>query len=368
MTISSTENRKDYTGDGATTSFSFPYVFFADSDLDVYLDGVLQVLNSDYTISGTLADGRYASGANVVFTVAPPNNDGVAIVRDIPYTQAVDYAAYDSFPAETHETALDRAAVRDQQILSLLEGVLRISPAEADIGYLPLVADRGSKYLAFDASGDPIASDAAISTTAMSAFIETLVDDANAAAARATLEIDTAGDARWVKQGDHTLWIPASAMIPRTTNGAAAGSAELATNKINLRTLDFDQTTQEYAQFFIGMPKSWDLGNIDIEFIWTAAGGAGDVVWQGEAVAISNDDALDAAFGTSGTVTDTLLAVNDSHRCRADNITPAGTPAQHDTLIVQVSRKAGDAADTHNADAKLLGCKVIYTTNVGNDA
>lgn len=368
MTISSSENRKDYAGDGSTDTFSFPYVFFADSDLDVYLDGVVQVLNSDYTISGTFANGRYASGADVVFTDPPGNGEAIAIVRDIPYTQATDYAAYDSFPAETHETALDRAAVRDQQLLSLLAGVLRVNPAEAEIGYLPLLASRASKYLAFDASGDPIASAAAVSTIGVTPFIETLLDDVDAATARATLGFTTAGDARWVKQGQHTLWIPASAMIPRTTNGAAAGSAELAVNRINLRTLDFDQTTQEYAQFFVGMPKSWDLGTVQIEFIWTAAGGAGNVIWQGQAVAVSDDDALDAAFGTAVDVTDTLLAANDKHRCRTGDITPAGSPAAHDTLIFQVSRKAGDAGDTHNADAKLIGCKVIYTTNAGDDA
>lgn len=186
MTVSSTTNRMDYTGDGVTTDFSFPYVFFEDADLDVYVDDTLKALNSDYTISGTFANGRYASGANVVFAVAPANATSIAIVRDVPYTQEIDYSPYDSFPAETHETGLDKNTIMAQQLLSLIAGALRVPASEASIDRIPTVADRANKYLAFGASGQPIASSAAI-TAAVTAFIETLLDDANAAEARATL-------------------------------------------------------------------------------------------------------------------------------------------------------------------------------------
>ena len=44
MTISTEGNRKEYTGDGATVLFSFPYKFFANTDLKVYIDGAIQTL------------------------------------------------------------------------------------------------------------------------------------------------------------------------------------------------------------------------------------------------------------------------------------------------------------------------------------
>jgi hypothetical protein len=62
--------------------------------------------------------------------------------------------------------------------------------------------------------------------------------------------------------GKQTIWIPAGAMIARTTNGAASGTTELATNDVMLRTLDFDQTTEEGAQFMVAMPKGWNESTV----------------------------------------------------------------------------------------------------------
>jgi hypothetical protein len=52
---------------------------------------------------------------------------------------------------------------------------------------LPTVADRASKYLAFDAQGDPVATSSTGSGPVTSAFMETVLDDTTATAARATL-------------------------------------------------------------------------------------------------------------------------------------------------------------------------------------
>jgi hypothetical protein len=83
-----------------------------------------------------------------------------------------------------------------------------------------------------------------------------------------------AGDGRWIQRTEslvQSIFIPASAMTARTTNGAAAGSTETTTNKVMLATLDYDASTIEYAQFQIGMPKSWNEGTVTFAPIWTAA-------------------------------------------------------------------------------------------------
>jgi len=49
--------------------------------------------------------------------------------------------------------------------------------------------------------------------------------------------------------GKQTIWVPAAAMTARTTNGAASGTTELATNDVMLSSLDFDTTTEEGAGF-----------------------------------------------------------------------------------------------------------------------
>ena len=167
-------------------------------------------------------------------------------------------------------------------------------------------------------------------------------------------------------QGTHTIPILASSMLSRTTNGAASSLAELATNDVMKSSKDFDQTTSEGVQFYVPMPKSWNEGTVTAQFGWTAASGAGTVTWSISGAAFGDDDAMDAAFGSAQAVTDTLITANDMHITSATSaITIAGTPAESDFVIFQITR---DIADTLNADAQLIWCKVFITYTAGNDA
>lgn len=164
------------------------------------------------------------------------------------------------------------------------------------------------------------------------------------------------------------LRIPASAMYGATTNGAASGQIETATNKINALVLDFDQSTEEYAWFVIPAPNWWDLGTITAVFDWTAASGSGDVIWGCAALARSNDDALDTALGTAQTVTDTLITANDEHLTSATSaITIGGTPAKADNLYIRVYRDADAGGDTLNADARLIAVTLYFTQGQYDD-
>ncbi|KAF0112383.1 MAG: putative uncharacterized protein gp74 [Rhodospirillaceae bacterium] len=113
--------------------------------------------------------------------------------------------------------------------------------------------------------------------------------------------------------GKHTLWIPAGGMAPNTTNGPLWTTTELSTNKNRLKTLNFSAPTQQFAQFDIGMPPSWDEGTITFQPLWTAAGGTGGVVWALDAVSTSDSDPMDSSFGTEQTSTDTFLTANACH-------------------------------------------------------
>ena len=182
--------------------------------------------------------------------------------------------------------------------------------------------------------------------------------------------------ARWRAHGQQlarlpgldTIWIPAIAMVSRTTNGAAGTSSESTTNKVMTRSLDFDQTTQEFAQFAVRFPKSWDEGTVTFAPIWTAASGSGGVVFGLAGAALSDDDALDTAYGTAVTSTDTLITANDVHvGPTSAAITIAGTPAVGDWVTFQVNRTVADGSDTLNADARLLGVALFFTTNAADD-
>lgn len=156
------------------------------------------------------------------------------------------------------------------------------------------------------------------------------------------------------------LQIPASNMWPSTTAGSAAlAQTELATNKVNFKSLDFDQTTQEHAEFNVWMPADWNAGSVTFAVSWTAASGAGTVTWALQGRSLANDDAMDGAWGTAVTVTDTLLAADDMHVSPTSSaVTIANTPSAGEWVQFRIYR---DISDTLTADAKLLGVKLYYT-------
>ena len=117
------------------------------------------------------------------------------------------------------------------------------------------------------------------------------------------------------------------------------------------------------------MPKSWDEGTVTAQIVWTAASGSGDVVWGVQALAIGDDDALDTAFGSAQTVTDTLTATDDEHLSPVTAaITVGGTPAENDLVIFQVYRDANAAGDTLAADAILIGVRLYASFDAADDS
>lgn len=168
--------------------------------------------------------------------------------------------------------------------------------------------------------------------------------------------------------GKHTIYVPAAAMVAETTTGCAAGTTESATNQVMYKTLDCDASTDEGAQFMVGMPKSSDEGTLTFRVDWTAASGSGDVIWLLSCLARSNDDAIDTAFGSEISVTDTLLATGDAHQsAETSAVTPGGTWAEGDNLWCRVQRDANAAGDTIAADVKLLGVRALYSINAFTD-
>ena len=165
--------------------------------------------------------------------------------------------------------------------------------------------------------------------------------------------------------GVREFWVDAAAMVPRVTAGAYARTEEYATNDVNLDYYLFDSVVEEGVQFKVAMPDAWDLGTIKVKFFWDAATGASasdGVTWGISARAVSNDDAVDAAFGASVDTDDVVIAVGDLHVSPASAaVTVSGTPALGDLILFEITRVVGDAQDDMTEDAKLFGMQIQYT-------
>lgn len=447
MTLSTTSSRIAYAADGASTTFAFSFKIWAASNLKVYLRNnttlvdTLQTLNSDYSVDIV----TYPNTGNVVFTPAPASGHTVVIVREMPLTQDLDLIASGSFAAENVEVQLDKLAAEIQTLRELAARSPRFSVGTA-LSDLALPEPRpavANQLLGTTAAGDGFEYKvpANLSLQTVSSYIGTLLDDPDAATARATLGIGSSVDLNLLTTdntggahadfvpfidasesnasnkvpvpnlfsvaisgcndttptdptafevmsrrlsdgtlhkmllsefglGKQTIWVPAGSMTARTSNGPAAGTIETTTNKVMIKTLDFDAAAAEYAQFSVQMPKGWNEGTVSALFVWSHAATATNfgVVWGVQGVAISDDDALDVAFGTVQTVTDTGGTTNDLYRSpETSAVTIAGTPAESDVVIFQIYRDAANGSDTLAIDARLHGVALFYTTNANTD-
>lgn len=115
--IQTSESSISYVGNNSmTTPYPVPFVFNNDEDLVVvfvYPTGDYHaVLGTDYTATGK---GNPDGGSiTTLWSVGPEAK--VSIVRNVPYTQLTSYEEGDSFPAKSHERALDKLTMEVQQV------------------------------------------------------------------------------------------------------------------------------------------------------------------------------------------------------------------------------------------------------------
>ena len=171
--------------------------------------------------------------------------------------------------------------------------------------------------------------------------------------------------------GLETIFIPAQAMFGTTTNGADAQAVETTAVRPELKVLDFDASTAEYAQFSIAMPKSWNLGTVTYQVFWTpSTTNTGNCIFGLQGLSCTEGDTADAVFGTAIEVTDAGIGTVEDVQMSAvsSDMTIAGSPADNDYTFFQLYRDAADGSDTFTGDARLMGIKLFYTTDAANDA
>ena len=265
--------------------------------------------------------------------------------------------------------------------------------ANAANGSAPTISATGSSdsnvniNIAPKGSGETVIGTGAANATLTSSGAHDLILDTNSGTNSGTITITDgadgniniapngngvvqAGGAAVKVAGKETIWVPAVAMYPNTTNGCAALAQVELSNGPEIKTLDFDKSSDESAQFAVAFPKSWNEGTITFQAYFTAdSTDTGTVSWALAGVSCAANDTINVAFGTavaptakahSGTANDLDVTAESGA------VTIAGSPSTDEEVYFQITRDV--SADDLDADAKLLGVKLFFTTDAANDA
>ena len=170
--------------------------------------------------------------------------------------------------------------------------------------------------------------------------------------------------------GLETIWVPASAMYPCTSNGCAAlTQVETTANQPEMKVLDFDKDSDEFAQFTVAFPKSWNAGTITYRAFWFGLAATTGVAWALQGRSVADNAESVGAFGTAvvvqddsqGDATEVLISATSGA------VTIAGVA--DDTLtFFQIYRDVSDGNDDMAGDARLAGIQIFYTTSAATDA
>ena len=158
MTVSSTTVKQSYSGNGSTSAFTYSFLINSTAELKVIIRTnstgaeTVKSIGTHYNVSDSAGSGT------VTFTAGniPASGETVVLIRDTNLTQATDYVENDPFPAESHESALDKLTLQTQELQEELDRSIKLSrtntmtSTEFTVG----ATDRADKILAFDGSGE----------------------------------------------------------------------------------------------------------------------------------------------------------------------------------------------------------------------
>lgn len=153
MTINLSDNDPRVSYDVAAgvtqTSFTVSFEFFDNDDLNVYVDGTLKTLTTDYTVSG----GDGSTGTVTMSVTGASGGSKVVITRDIDLDRTTDFPSSGPFNIASLNTELDRFVAIAADLKDQADRALQLTDFDAAASLtLPAVDDRKGTVLAFNST------------------------------------------------------------------------------------------------------------------------------------------------------------------------------------------------------------------------
>ena len=153
--INDTSPRTQYTATASQTVFTIPFEFFSNADLVVYQNTTLKTLTTHYTATGAGVTG----GGTLTLVTGATAGDIITIIRDIPVKRVTDFPTSGPFNVDALNSDLDRLTAMVREREDQVSRVISLAQTDAAVNlYLPIAAERASKVMAFDSTGNVITS------------------------------------------------------------------------------------------------------------------------------------------------------------------------------------------------------------------
>lgn len=236
MTIG-TNNRNDAIGTNSTPTYPYGFKILDATDLRVTVRDLVGAETrltypTHYSVAGV---GLKAGGSITLVGGGNPWQDGsgnlltgvsISTRRVRPLTQETDIRNQGDFAAEVHEDTFDNLTMVLQQQQDELDRSIKIGEThEAFNADLPAII--AGAAIGYNATGDGLATILMTGSAAISAFMLTVLDDANAAAVRATLGIAASDNVTFgniTANGINAAAVTANALL---SNGAISSTGDI---------------------------------------------------------------------------------------------------------------------------------------------
>ena len=159
LNITEVATRTSYSvGNTAQTVFAVPFPFFQTKDVDVYVDGVLKTLPTDYTMTTVAADdGGFLSG-EITFN-SGQSDCTIAIVRNITQERITDFPPSGGFNIRELNRQLDQLTAITQDLDRKIDQKIGFNETDFDddvVNVSENATSRANKYIGFSSTGKSI--------------------------------------------------------------------------------------------------------------------------------------------------------------------------------------------------------------------
>jgi hypothetical protein len=161
MSFSTTKPWAQYNGNGSTTIFAFTHRFYDDSDIRVLLTdsagvSTLQTITTHYTLTGKSTQPGDVVAGEVTMLTAPATGEKLTIYRKPDFTQPDTFSSDINWYGAPIEIRFDIVTMFSQYLKLETDRSIRgpLNDLDSLTFELPSAANRASKFLFFDGSGN----------------------------------------------------------------------------------------------------------------------------------------------------------------------------------------------------------------------